>query len=114
MGEIEALFTYEAVELALSSPGFSAFFLLVTKASRSWRPLMDLSSLNSRFLCLVFGWKHLIPFFSLSRGSLGCSSASRMCISRFLFIPTIVSFLWFVVVGMFSSSRSVLRSLLGP
>ena len=44
MGELEAWIAYGAVELALLSPGFTAIFSLVPSASRSWRPLLDLSS----------------------------------------------------------------------
>ena len=109
-GEVEVLFTYKAVELALFffSPGFSAFFLLVLKASRSWRPLMDFLSLNSSVLMSHFRMES--PHSVLR---LGCfPSTSRMCISRFVFIQTIASFLRFVVVGMSRGSRSVLRSLL--
>ena len=45
-GEIEALIAKGAVELAPSSPGFYSRLFVVQKASGSWRPVIDLSSLN--------------------------------------------------------------------
>ena len=45
--EIEALIAKGAVELAPSSPGFYSRLFVVQKASGSWRPVIDLLSLNS-------------------------------------------------------------------
>ena len=57
MGEIEALIAYGAVELAPLSPGFVAIFSLFQEPLRSWRPLMDLSSLNGFVLLTHFRMK---------------------------------------------------------
>ena len=53
-GEIEALIAEGAVETAPSSPGFYSHLFVVQKASGSWRPVIDLSSLN--------GFVQLTPF----------------------------------------------------
>ena len=52
--EIEVLISKGAVELAPSSPGFYSRLFVVQKASGSWRPVIDLSSLN--------GFVQLTPF----------------------------------------------------
>ena len=53
-GEIEALIAKGAVELAPSSPSFYSRLFVVQKASGSWKPVIDLSSLN--------GFVRLTPF----------------------------------------------------
>ena len=53
-GEIEELIAKGAVELAPSSPGFYSRLFVVQKASGSWRPVIDMSSLN--------GFIQLTPF----------------------------------------------------
>ena len=53
-GEIEALIAKRAVEIAPSSPGFYSRLFVIQKASGSWRPVIDLSSLN--------GFVQLTPF----------------------------------------------------
>ena len=72
---------------------FSAIFSLISLASRSWRPLLDLSSLCESVLLTRFGWNLIIPSFAPSRGPLGWSpSTSRMRVSGFSFILTVTSF----------------------
>ena len=47
--EVQSLLEKGAVELApLPSPGFYSRIFVVMKASRSWRPVIDLSTLNLR------------------------------------------------------------------
>ena len=53
-GGDEALIAKGAVELVPSSPGFYSRLFVVQKASGSWRPVIDLSSLN--------GFVQLTPF----------------------------------------------------
>ena len=53
-GELEALIAKRAVELAPSSPGLYSCLFVVQKASGSWRPVIDMLSLN--------GFVQLTPF----------------------------------------------------
>ena len=54
MGELEAWIVYRAVKLTPLSPGFTAVLSLVPSALRSWRPLLDLSSLYESGLLTRF------------------------------------------------------------
>ena len=59
-GELQALLDKGAIELApLPSPGFYSRLFMVMKASRAWRPVIDLSTLNLWIQQTSFRWETL-------------------------------------------------------
>ena len=85
--ELQTLLRKGAVEPAPQSPGFYSRLFLVQKASGSWRPIIDLSTLNDYITSSPFTWRLLSQSFVPSARVTGWSPwTCRMPTCRFQFI----------------------------
>ena len=85
--ELQTLLRQGAVAPAPQSPGFYSRLFLVQKASGSWRPIIDLSTLYGLSPRLISTWRLHSQSFVPSAQVAGCSLwTGRTPSCRFLFI----------------------------